>query len=654
MFKKLLVANRGEIACRIMRTAKAMRIQTVAVYSEADLNAQHVRQADEAYLIGPAPSRDSYLNVDAVLAAAQTSGADAVHPGYGFLSENAAFAEACVRAGIAFVGPPVSAMQAMSRKDDAKRLLAPMGVPMLPGHYEAIADLVHLTELAEKVGYPLLLKAAAGGGGRGMRIVRAKAELADAWQAAQREAAASFGSADVIIEKYLERPRHIEVQILADQHGQVLYLGDRDCSIQRRHQKIIEEAPAPGLSDELRRTMGETAVTIAKHIGYQGAGTIEFLWSDDAYYFMEMNTRLQVEHPVTEMITGLDLVEWQLRVAAGEKLPWAQKDIRYKGHAIEARLCAEDPAAHFMPASGHLTYCRWPSDIRVDAGFVSGDTVSVYYDSLLAKCIAYAPTRAEAIADLQRGLDDTRIIGVANNRDFLRGLLQHPAFQNDCPHTDFIARFQEDCLQEKDCPVEVLQAVSINYPLPAYRPPSPASGRGESSPWATLGAWQHVLPSYLHYTWQCGGKNYLVEIECFNQARYFIYNGQRTPIASNDPHLVLIEIYPDKNTRHAFWRGEHFALHLESADEHAGEADGVENLFVAPLPATVTAVPVKAQQAVKKGEVLIVLEAMKMEHSLTAPSDGLVEAIYFAVGDIVKEGTTLLVFTPNGEKVCTS
>ncbi|MDE2018337.1 MAG: ATP-grasp domain-containing protein, partial [Hyphomicrobiales bacterium] len=446
MIRKLLVANRGEIACRIFATCDRLGVATVAAYSDADAEARHVALAGEAIRIGPAPARDSYLRGDAIVAAALRAGADAVHPGYGFLSENAEFAEACAAAGLVFVGPPPAAIRAMGTKSGAKALMERAGVPLTPGHHGDAQDVATFARAAARIGYPVLVKASAGGGGRGMRVVDAEAGLGGALDSARREAEAAFGDGRLLLEKWLDRPRHVEVQVFADAHGAILALGDRDCSIQRRHQKVIEEAPAPGLDPAMRAAMAQAAVAAARAVGYVGAGTVEFIVAGGAFHFMEMNTRLQVEHPVTEMTTGLDLVEWQLRVASGERLPIGSADVRSSGHAIEVRVCAEDPARDFLPSTGEIARLRWPregADVRVDSGVREGDRVGSDYDALLAKLIVRGADRADAVARLARALDACELVGIATNLDLLRAVAAHPGFADGAPDTGFLAREAE-------------------------------------------------------------------------------------------------------------------------------------------------------------------------------------------------------------------
>ena len=479
MFRSLLIANRGEIACRIARTARRMGIETIAVYSEADAQAMHVQAADRAYPIGPAPARDSYLSIDRIIVAAQAAGAEAIHPGYGFLSENPAFAEACEAAGIVFVGPPAAAMRAMGSKSAAKALMETSGVPLLPGYHGERQDADFLADQAVRIGFPVVIKAVSGGGGRGMRVVTAAADFAEALGSARQEAASSFGDDRVLVERYLQRPRHIEVQVFADTHGNAVHLFERDCSAQRRHQKVLEEAPAPGLSDAQRQAMGSAAVAAARAVGYVGAGTVEFVADADGFFFLEMNTRLQVEHPVTEMVTGFDLVEWQLRVAAGEPLPATQSAITLTGHAIEARIYAEDPARDFAPSVGRLTLFRTPAEtdgVRVDTGFATGDTVSVHYDAMLAKLICHAPTREAALRRMWQALADCAVAGVASNLDLLGRIVAHPDFAHGGIDTGFIAREGAALLAGQGAPpaevlaIAALTALAAELPAERRRP----------------------------------------------------------------------------------------------------------------------------------------------------------------------------------------
>ncbi|MDX1711324.1 MAG: acetyl-CoA carboxylase biotin carboxylase subunit, partial [Rhodovibrionaceae bacterium] len=496
MFDRILIANRGEIACRIVRTARRLGVASVAVYSDADRDALHVRMADEAYRLGPAPAAESYLKIEAILEAAEASGARAVHPGYGFLAENAGFAEACEAAGLVFIGPPAGAIRAMGSKSEAKTIMEKAGVPLVPGYHGAEQDDSLLAEEAERIGYPVLIKASAGGGGKGMRVVERAKDFADGLQAARRESRGAFGDDQVLIEKYLTRPRHVEVQVFADGHGNNVYLFERDCSLQRRHQKVLEEAPAPGMTADRRREMGEAAVAAAEAIGYRGAGTVEFIAEGDDFYFMEMNTRLQVEHPVTEMITGQDLVEWQIRVAAGEPLPKSQEDLSISGHAFEARLYAEDPAKGFLPATGTLTRLRFPdADVhsRVDSGVSEGDEVSAHYDPMIAKIVAWDRDRTAALRRLGHALKRTEAVGVTTNRDFLIAVAEHPAFGEGAVDTGFIDRHRADLIPEQSpVPSDVLGLAALAELLYRSREATArARASGDPhSPWALANGWR--------------------------------------------------------------------------------------------------------------------------------------------------------------------
>jgi len=496
MFSKILIANRGEIACRVMRTAKRLAIRTVAVYSDADEGALHVALADEAYPIGPAAARESYLSIEKILAAARASGAEAIHPGYGFLSENAEFAEACAEAGIVFIGPPAAAIRAMGSKSAAKALMEKAGVPLVPGYHGADQDAALLAKEAKKVGFPVLIKAASGGGGKGMRIVESAADFAAALASAKREAKASFGDDTVLIEKYLTRPRHIEMQIFADRHGNCVHLFERDCSVQRRHQKVVEEAPAPGMDVARRKAMGAAAIAAAKAVAYVGAGTIEFIAEGDDLFFMEMNTRLQVEHPVTEMITGTDLVEWQLRIAAGEKLPKRQDELQISGHAIEVRLYAEDPTRDFLPATGTLHHLRVPEGdphIRVDTGVREGDAISIHYDPMIAKLIAWGADRAAALRRLGAALDRYEIVGVTTNRDFLARLATAPDFAAGGVDTGIIARHRDALIPPPAAaPPRIVAAAALSLLLDqaAASEAAAIASPDPYSPWHSRQGWR--------------------------------------------------------------------------------------------------------------------------------------------------------------------
>jgi 3-methylcrotonyl-CoA carboxylase alpha subunit len=648
MFKTLLIANRGEIACRIIRTARGMGIRTVAVYSDADEGAAHVAIADEAVRLGPAPAAESYLRADAILAAAKETGAEAIHPGYGFLSENAEFADACAAAGVIFVGPPASAIRAMGLKDRAKTLMQEAGVAVVPGYLGDDQSTEHLAKEAGRIGYPVLIKAVAGGGGKGMRRVDSAKEFKSALEGAQREAQSAFGEARVLIEKYVTRPRHVEVQVFADEHGNCVHLFERDCSLQRRHQKVIEEATAPGMPPDMRAAMGEAAVRAAKAVGYSGAGTIEFIadasegLKPDRFWFMEMNTRLQVEHPVTEAVAGADLVEWQLRVAAGEKLPKAQSDLAPHGHAMEARLYAEDPAKGFLPSIGTLERLHLPAavdGIRIDSGVREGDAVTPYYDPMIAKVIAWAETREDAAAKLAQALRETQIAGVRTNAAFLIRCLSHPEFVSGDVDTGFIER-QKDVLL-----------------------PPPAAPRAETLAEAAAFLMRERAA-------ECGGDPWDAQdgFRLSGEAREvveFTDGDQRRPVAITHHRggAVTMMIDGKQITAHghaAVMRMESGEIAvMEAGETHmlalydpfiAAEAAGsAADRIAAPMPGKVIQLLVKAGEAVTRGQPLAVLEAMKMEHTLSAPADAVVAAIEVATGDQVGEGAVILRFA-EGEK----
>ena len=532
MFKKILIANRGEIACRVAASAARLGVKTVAVHSDVDAGARHVRACDVAVPLGGNAPRDSYLRADRILQAARETGAQAIHPGYGFLSENAAFALACVEAGLVFIGPPASAITAMGLKAESKRRMQQAGVPLVPGYHGEDQDPARLQREADAIGYPVLIKASAGGGGKGMRVVTQAQDFAAALVSCQREALNSFGNDAVLVEKYVQRPRHVEIQVFADQHGNAVYLGERDCSVQRRHQKVLEEAPAPGMPDDLRQRMGEAAVAAARAVGYVGAGTVEFIveqpggYGLDAasgarFYFMEMNTRLQVEHPVTEAITGLDLVEWQLRVASGEPLPLRQEQIKLQGHAIEARICAENPDKDFLPATGTLRVLDWPghvtfarnaehdaarpaASVRVDSGFGAGDTVSPYYDSMIAKLIVHGSTREQALARLDAALAQTRVVGVVNNVQFLRRVVQSPAFAGAELDTALIAREQATLFGQSSVPSELAVAAVIAHTL--RQEAELASGGDWVDPWQRRDGWRSFGGEQRRFDFEAGGE----------------------------------------------------------------------------------------------------------------------------------------------------
>jgi 3-methylcrotonyl-CoA carboxylase alpha subunit len=659
MFQSLLIANRGEIACRIIRTARRIGLRSIAVFSDADEAAQHVQMADEAIHIGAAPARESYLNISAIIAAAKRAGAEAIHPGYGFLSENPAFAEACAAAGIIFVGPSAAAMRAMGSKGSAKALMEKAGVPLLPGYHGAEQDSAFLEGEAKRIGFPLVIKAVAGGGGRGMRVVRAAADFVDALQSARQEGASAFGDDRVLIERYLERPRHIEVQVFGDSHGNAVHLFERDCSAQRRHQKVIEEAPAPGISAEMRDAMGAAAVAAAKAVKYQGAGTVEFIAQDGGFYFLEMNTRLQVEHPVTEAITGFDLVEWQLRVAAGEKLPVQQSDIRAQGHAMELRLYAEDPARDFAPSIGALQVFRLSEQgLRIDSGFVAGDRISIHYDAMVAKMIAHAPSRAEAIARLRAGLAQSDIIGVAHNLDMLDRILAHPDFASGTIDTGFIGRNAETLLTPKLKPSPQVLALAalgvLTLEEEAARAHAAASA-DPHSPWhATDHWWVNTRPTRV-FEFHHEDETYAVTLAPAADGWRISAGGAaitagHAKLEAGSVHALLdgmrlsASIHRGGETislRHA---GQSWRFVLPDPIARAGEEEGGDDRLIAPLPGQVTQLLVTENQNVARGDVLVILEAMKTVFRLTAPRDGRIATISCRVGETVREGQILLQF----------
>nr|WP_305837507.1 acetyl/propionyl/methylcrotonyl-CoA carboxylase subunit alpha [Pseudomonas sp. A29(2023)] len=642
MITTLLIANRGEIACRVMRTGKALGIRTVAVHSEIDRNARHVREADMAINLGGAKPAESYLRVDALIAAAQASGAQAIHPGYGFLSENAGFARAIEAAGLVFLGPPASAIDAMGSKSAAKALMEEAGVPLVPGYHGEDQALETFRAAAERIGYPVLLKAAAGGGGKGMKVVEREADLAEALSSAQREAQAAFGDARMLVEKYVLKPRHVEIQVFADRHGNCLYLNERDCSIQRRHQKVVEEAPAPGLSAEQRRAMGEAAVRAAQAIGYVGAGTVEFLLDARGdFFFMEMNTRLQVEHPVTEAITGLDLVAWQIRVARGEALPITQAQVPLMGHAIEVRLYAEDPEGGFLPASGHLDLYREPAPgegRRVDSGVAEGDDVSPFYDPMLAKLIAWGENREEARQRLLAMLEDTAVGGFRTNLAFLRRVLGHPAFAAAELDTGFIERHQGQLLPAPAAlPEQVWQLAAE-----AFRQGDAARIRQDDphSPWSGNSGWRAGLPSETDLHLACGEERQVVHLRGRVDSPIRL-EGERLTLELDGVRRTLLAIRRGE-TLYLEWNG---TLHTITRVDPIAEAEAShthQGGLTAPMNGSIVRVLVEAGQAVEAGTALVVLEAMKMEHSIRAPHAGTVKALYCSEGELVAEGTALV------------
>ena len=675
-FDTLPVANRGEIACRVMRTARRMGLKTVAVYSDADATARHVREADEAVRLGPAAARESYLSVDAVIEAAQRTGTGAIHPGYGFLSENGTFVKALEQAGITFVGPPASAIAAMGDKSAAKARMANAGVPLVPGYHGDDQGDALLRSEADKIGYPVMLKASAGGGGKGMRVVESGEGFQAALDGCRRESKAAFGDDRMLIEKYLVQPRHVEVQVFCDRYGNGVYLFERDCSVQRRHQKVIEEAPAPGMTPELRAAMGDAAVRAAQEIGYVGAGTVEFLLDsspgqDGAFYFMEMNTRLQVEHPVTEMITGQDLVEWQLRVAMGEPLPCRQDELTITGHSFEARIYAEDPEQDFLPATGLLT--RFALDlegaglgadqVRLDSGVESGDTVSMHYDPMLAKLIVHGVDRDAALATLNRALASLDVQGVVTNRAFLQRLANHPGFKNVELDTRFIERNEatlfaprqfstedyasaaliglhqlaQEC--ESDSPWGRHDGFRLNAPHTiriALCDPASAQAADNDSAVVVVEGKRATLDTQWQLT--IGNSTLTASLQPLEgDAVAVTLNGHRRRLqAYKDGHVVVMA-EPSGETR-LFWR------RIDAIDHGHHET---ESTLTAPMHGTVVALLVEPGVSVEKGMPLMVMEAMKMEHTMTAPADGSVETFHFQAGDTVSQGAVLLDFAPS-------
>ena len=661
MFRKILVANRGEIACRVIATAQRMGIRSVAVYSDADRAARHVRLADEARRIGPAAARESYLSIEAILEAARATGAEAIHPGYGFLSENAAFAAACKSAGVVFIGPSAEAIAAMGDKAAAKTLMEKAGVPLVPGYHGDNQDPDFLAGEAARIGFPVLIKASAGGGGKGMRIVTGVAEFGAALTSAKREAASAFGDERVLIERYLERPRHIEVQVFGDRHGDIVHLFERDCSVQRRHQKVLEEAPAPGMTAARRREMGEAAIAAARSIGYTGAGTVEFIAEQDGrFYFMEMNTRLQVEHPVTEMITGLDLVEWQLRVAAGEPLPRKQDALAIRGHAIEARIYAEDPARGFLPQTGRIAHLAFPapsSCVRVDTGVEAGAEISPYYDPMIAKLVVWGADRDAALAQLRAALGETEIAGPRTNVEFLHRVAMCEAFSRATLDTGLIERNRDALFPAARGTPRALLAGAAYAELAleegAARAQALASG-DPHSPWHLVDGWRLNEDSHHDFVFLEGETAHTARVRFLPEAMRIEIDGRDhafdgTPL--DDGRLLVrldgssfkLRAVRDGTVWHLFGAGEYrrFALRdeLQGLDE-----DAESGSLAAPMPGKVIAVMAKAGTRVTKGTPLLVLEAMKMEHTIAAPSDGLVKDVRCAAGDQVLEGFELIAF----------
>ncbi|HKM36374.1 MAG TPA: acetyl/propionyl/methylcrotonyl-CoA carboxylase subunit alpha [Thiopseudomonas sp.] len=638
----LLIANRGEIACRIMKTAKAQGLKTVAVHSEVDRNARHARTADICYNLGGARPAESYLLIDKIIEAAQATGAQAIHPGYGFLAENSGFAQAIEDAGLIFLGPPASAIVAMGSKSAAKLLMEEAGVPLVPGFHGEEQDYETFRIASEKIGYPVLLKATAGGGGKGMKVVEKESELKEALESAQREAKSAFGNPIMLVEKYVLKPRHVEIQIFADMHGNCVYLNERDCSIQRRHQKVVEEAPAPGISPELRKTMGEAAVKAAQAIGYVGAGTVEFLLdARGEFFFMEMNTRLQVEHPITELITGQDLVAWQIRIARGEKLPLTQEQVPLNGHAIEVRLYAEDPDNDFLPSTGTLNLYREPAageGRRVDTGIEEGDSISPFYDPMIGKLIAWGENREEARQRLLAMLAETHIHGVRTNLAFLSRILAHPAFAAAELDTDFIPRHEADLfITPAELPAEFWSAAGRAWALSQnhrIREDDP------SSQWAVASGWRSAQPQLYTLNLQSGEQQQKVVVYCDDLTHTKLIN-DKLVIEENN----MTQQYPALrvgNTLYLEWQGELHPVTQVDFIAQAAASSQQQGGLTAPMNGNIVQILVTPGQTVKQGATLVVLEAMKMEHSISAPHDGIVQNIFCAEGDMVSDGMVLV------------
>jgi 3-methylcrotonyl-CoA carboxylase alpha subunit len=656
MFRTLLIANRGEIACRIIRTARAMGLRTIAVYSEADTTALHVALADEAHLIGPSPARESYLRIDRIIEAAKRAGAQAIHPGYGFLSENADFAEACAAANIVFIGPPSAAIRAMGSKSAAKALMEKAGVPLVPGYHGANQDPAFLASEAARIGYPVLIKASAGGGGKGMRAVERAADFAEGLASAKGEARASFNDEQVLVERYLARPRHIEIQIVADTHGNTISLFERDCSLQRRHQKVLEEAPAPGIDPARRQAMGEAACAAARAVGYVGAGTVEFIAEGGAFYFMEMNTRLQVEHPVTEFITGLDLVEWQLRVASGEALP--PPPAAPNGHAMEARIYAEDPALNYMPSVGTLLHLRAPSEnphVRVDTGVRAGDTITVHYDPMIAKLIVWDTSRAAAARRLQSALAEYEIAGVSTNLDLLRRIVKNEDFLHADLDTGFLARHPNLFPAPAETPPIAALAAAAAHVLEEEAQLGRAALQSRNdphSPWAAANAWRLNGEGYQDVTFRHADTDHLVRIYPGPPNSFTLETAEtRVTVTHGEAERLSIDgiarrasVTRRNETLFVLLEGAEWRLtHKDPLGAEASETEGGDYL-TAPMPGRIVSVHAAQGDHVTSGTVILVLEAMKVQIRLSAPRDTTIAFIQAQQGDLVDEGTELVRF----------
>ncbi|MDO8448444.1 MAG: acetyl/propionyl/methylcrotonyl-CoA carboxylase subunit alpha [Rhodoferax sp.] len=669
MFTKILIANRGEIACRVAATARRLAIKTVAVYSDADANAKHVSVCDESVYIGGSAPKDSYLRWEKIIEAAKATGAQAIHPGYGFLSENEEFAQACADAGLVFIGPPPSAIKAMGLKAESKRLMDLAGVPLVPGYHGADQDPALLQREADSIGYPVLIKASAGGGGKGMRAVDKAEDFAAALASCKREAINSFGDDAVLIEKYVQRPRHIEIQVFGDTLGNYVYLFERDCSVQRRHQKVLEEAPAPGMTPALRQQMGEAAVAAAQAVNYVGAGTVEFIVEQRPdgsmdFFFMEMNTRLQVEHPVTEAITGQDLVEWQLRVASGEPLPLAQDQLKITGHAIEARICAENPDNNFLPATGTLhvyglpdcvTFERNSGGVRVDSGVREGDPISPFYDSMVAKLIVHGDTREQALARLDTALAQTHIVGLNTNVQFLRNVVQSRSFVQADLDTGLIPREEAVLFKQEKVGLTLAVASAIAHTLLQEKAAeTPLAGRAVwLDPWARQDGWHSHGPGTRRFDYEFQGVTHVVQMTTLHDGALQLDVAGEIGIFSFVPvtdgidvrfaaRRQIVSVYRKGDVAHVFTAKGATQIIAIDALAHAGDAAVEGGRLTAPMPGKVVSFAVKAGDKVKRGQALAVMDAMKMEHTIAAPIDGVVAELLYAPGDQVTEGAELL------------
>ncbi|NNJ73293.1 MAG: acetyl/propionyl/methylcrotonyl-CoA carboxylase subunit alpha [Enterobacterales bacterium] len=663
MFQKILIANRGEIACRVIKTAQRLGIRTVAIYSNVDHAAQHVQLADEAYCIGAAPVAKSYLQAEKIIAVAKTTGAQAIHPGYGFLSENVDFADLCERNNITFIGPPSSAIRAMGSKSAAKEIMASANVPLVPGYYGQEQDSEFLLKEAEKIGFPVLLKASAGGGGKGMRIVHKASDFNESLTACQREALSSFGDDHVILEKYIEKPRHIEIQVFADTHGNCVHLFERDCSLQRRYQKVIEEAPAPNLAEDTREQMGQVAINAAKAINYVGAGTVEFLYADGSFYFMEMNTRLQVEHPVTEKITQTDLVEWQLRVASGEPLPKTQQQLAITGHAFEIRLYAETPENDFLPATGRIAYMQTPTEsqhVRIDSGVIQGDEISVYYDPMIAKLVVWGETRNSALSRLRGALADYQIVGFSTNIDFTANIIANQAFEAAELSTHFIDEHLAELLTRRHdiCDEDVIVAALFDISKQMTEAQQAAQDSNQSnSPWHNLNGWRNNLANShicaYHRPQNEHDENTLSTAEVHFEEDHFVAelndqsyiakccldgNQFSVQLPNKQLNMTIVEV---GNELYLLSHARQVRLQRAQID-FGGSEENQRDKLVAPMHGSIISIDCQVGDHVQAGQSLMIMEAMKMEHSIQASTSGEVTEIIFQVGELVEEGDELV------------